>query len=276
MHYHFCGGVASKGVRSQMACQTPSPLSQQMQAGPILGPINLMPSALIVEQLCAAGFDFVWVDMEHGPQTIENLAAAVPICLGRGVTPIVRVPGVLDWSCKWVLDQGVRGVVFPFVNSAEEARRAISACRYPPAGHRGYFPDIAATRWNASSDEYPDRADAEIAVILQIETDAAVQRIDEIAALDGWDVLFVGPMDLSASYGKLGQADDPEVAGAIDRVREAALAAGGQAGILAVTPDQVRRRVDEGFRFIALNPDVSIVAEAFTTYAQDLRGALEA
>ena len=253
---------------------TPASLAEQMAAGPVVGPINLMPSALVVEQLCAAGFDFVWVDMEHGPQTIENLAAAVPLCIGRGVTPIVRVPGVLDWSTKWVLDQGVRGVVFPFVNSAEEARRAISACKYPPTGHRGYFPDIAATRWAEPSATYPDRANAEVAVILQIETDTAVQQIDEIAALDGWDVLFIGPMDLSASYGKLGQADDPEVAGAIDRVREAALNAGGQAGILAVSPEQVRRRVDEGFRFIALNPDVAIVRQAFEDYAEGVRGAL--
>jgi 2-keto-3-deoxy-L-rhamnonate aldolase RhmA len=258
-----------------MVYETPQPLSEQMDAGPVLGPINLMPSALVVEQLCAAGFDFVWVDMEHGPQTVEDLSRAVPLCLGRAVTPIVRVPGVLDWSTKWVLDQGVRGVVFPFVNSVEEARRAISTCKYPPEGHRGYFPDIAATRWNAPVDAYPDRADAEIAVILQIETQQAVEQIDEIAALDGWDVLFVGPMDLSASYGKLGQADDPEVAGAIERVRDAALAAGRHAGILAVTPEQVLRRVDEGFRFIALNPDVAIVQSAITGYAEDLREALD-
>lgn len=258
-----------------MAYGIPTPLAEQMQAGPVVGPINLMPSALMVEYLCAAGFDFVWVDMEHGPQTIEDLAGAVPVCLGRGVTPLVRVPGVLDWSCKWVLDQGVRGVIFPFVNSAEEARQAISACKYPPTGHRGYFPDVAATRWGEPTATYPDRADAEIAVILQIETRGAVEQIEQIAALDGWDVLFIGPMDLSASYGKLGRADDPEVAGAIDRVRKAAIDAGGQAGILAVSPEQVRRRVDEGFRFIALNPDMGILGQAINDYAEGVRSALE-
>ncbi|MGI5820204.1 MAG: HpcH/HpaI aldolase family protein [Armatimonadota bacterium] len=257
-----------------MTCATPPPLVEQMKAGPVVGPINLIPSALIVEMTCAAGFDFVWVDMEHGPQTIENLATAVPICLGRGVTPIVRVPGVHDWAAKWVLDQGVRGVVFPFVNSVEEARRAIGACKYPPAGHRGYFPDVAATRWGVSSADYPDLADDEVAVILQIETDAAVRQIEEIAALDGWDVLFVGPMDLSASYGKLGQVDDPEVAEAIDRVREAAQGAGRHAGILAVAPDQVRRRADEGFDFIALNPDAGIIADAMNAYAGGVSDAL--
>jgi len=255
---------------------TPTPLAEQMNAGPVIGPINLVPSALMVEYYCTAGFDFVWVDMEHGPHTIDSLAHAVPTCIGHGVTPIVRVPGVLDWSVKWVLDQGVRGIVFPFVNSVEDAHQASSACKYPLTGHRGYFPHVAANRWGASLDAYPDRADAEICVILQIESDAAVQQIEGIAALDGWDVLFVGPMDLSASYGKLGQVDDPEVSGAIDRVREAALGAGRHAGILATTPEQVTQRVGEGFRFIAAAPDVAIVEQAFTDYAQSLREAAEA
>ncbi len=257
-----------------MSYETPPPLAEQMDEGPVIGPINLMPSALMAEFLAAAGFDFLWVDMEHGPHTIEDLAAAVPICIGRGVTPIVRVPGVLDWSCKWVLDQGVRGVVFPFVNSVKQAREAISACTYPPEGHRGYFPTIAANRWNVDEEAYPDRADEEMAVILQIETGAAVEQIEKIAAVDGWDVLFVGPMDLSSSYGKLGQADDPEVADAIDRVRAAAVDAGGHAGILAVTPEQVRRRVDEGFDFIALQPDVGIVQDAIGGYVEAVRGAM--
>ncbi len=256
-----------------MPCTTPPPLAEQMNSRPVIGPINLVPSALMVEYYCTAGFDFVWVDMEHGPHTIDSLATAVPICIGRGVTPIVRVPGVLDWSVKWVLDQGARGVIFPFVNSVEDARQAISACKYPLTGHRGYFPNVAANRWGATLDEYPDRADAEICVILQIEADAAVQQIDGIVALDGWDVLFIGPMDLSASYGKLGQVDDPEVSGAIDRVREAALGAGRHAGILATTPDQVKRRVDEGFRFIAAAMNRKPSSQAFSDYAQGLREA---
>ncbi len=257
-----------------MVFETPPPLADQMDAGPVIGPINLMPSALMVEHLCAAGFDFVWVDMEHGPHTIEDLASAIPICLGRGVTPIVRVPGVHDWATKWVLDQGVRGVVFPFVNSVEEAREAISACTYPPAGHRGYFPNVAATRWGTSVDDYYRRADDEVAVILQIETDTAVQSIEQIAELDGWDVLFVGPMDLSSSYGKLGRPDDPEVSDAIDRVRDAALEAGGHAGILGVTPEEVLRRVNEGFHFIAAKPDVMIVEEAVSGYRDQLAEVL--
>ncbi len=257
-----------------MALTMPPSLVEQMQDGPVLGPINLMPNALMVEQLCAAQFDFMWVDMEHGPHTMEDLASAIPVCLGRDVTPIVRVPGVHDWATKWVLDQGVRGIVFPFVNSVEEARQAISACRYPPSGHRGYFPNVAATRWGTDVDDYFARADDEIAVILQIETDAAVQQLEGIAALDGWDVLFVGPMDLSSSYGKLGRTDDPQVADGIARVLEVAREAGGHAGILGVTPEDVRRRIDEGFDFIAVKPDVMIVEEAIAAYSESLRSAI--
>lgn len=245
-----------------------------MKQGPVLGPINLIPSTLIVEQLCAVPFDFIWTDMEHGPQTIHDLGAAVSICLGRGISPIVRVPCIEDWAVKWVLDQGVRGIVFPFVNSVAEARRAISASKYPPVGHRGYFPDVAAMRWGTDESAYFERANEEICVILQIEHDKAVQCVEEIAALEGWDVLFIGPMDLSSSYGKLGQVDDPQVARAIARVRKAAHEAGGFAGILAVEPEGIKRRIDEGFEFVALNPDIGIVNQAIADYWGDIQSVI--
>ncbi len=257
-----------------MALTIPSPFADQMKQRPMLGPINLMPDALLVEQICAAGFDYVWLDMEHGPHTMEDISNAMPVCLGRGVTPIVRVPGVHDWAVKWVLDQGARGIIFPLVNTVEEARQAISACKYPPEGHRGYFPNIAATRWGTGVDDYFARANDEVAVILQIETAEAVQRIEEIAALDGWDALFVGPSDLSISYGKIGQVDDAEVAAAISRCLDVARDAGRHAGILCVAPDDVKRRVDEGFDFIALKPDVMIVDEAICSYAREVREAV--
>jgi len=249
-----------------MPRQTPEPLSAQMAKGPVLGTINLVPNPLIVEQLCAVPLDFVWMDMEHGPLTIHDLSSAVNVCLGSGICPLVRVPCVEDWPVKWVLDQGVRGVIFPFVNSVEEAQQAISSCRYPPVGHRGYFPDVAATRWGTDNDTYVKRANEEICVILQMEHDDAVQQVEQIAALDGWDMLFVGPMDLSSSYGKLGQLDDPTVSGAIDRILKAAHDAGGYAGILAVTPEDVKRRIDQGFDFVCLMPDIGIIAKAIRDY----------
>jgi len=258
-----------------MPPEIPSPLSEQMSQGPVIGPINLIPNTLIVEQLAAAGFDFVWMDMEHGPQTIHDISAATSICLGSGVCPIVRVPCVEDWAVKWVLDQGVRGIVFPFVNSPQEAQFAISACRYPPAGHRGYFPDVAATRWGADADTYVTRANEELCIILQIEHDDAVQCVEQIAELDGWDLLFVGPMDLSASYGKLGQLDEPEVCAAIERSLAAAHAAGRHAGILAVDPTDIRKRVDQGFDFVAVLPDIGIIGRAVREYSSDIREALK-
>ncbi|MGD9497997.1 MAG: HpcH/HpaI aldolase/citrate lyase family protein [Armatimonadota bacterium] len=249
-----------------MRVNLPPPLSQQMAHGPVIGPINLIPSQIIVEHLCAVPFDFVWVDMEHGPNTIHDLGRAVTVCLDRGISPIVRVPEVADWAVKWVLDQGVRGIVFPFVDTVEQARRAIAASRYPPAGHRGYFPDVAANRWRTDPIDYFRRADDEIAVILQIESRQGVESVDRISRLEGWDVLFVGPMDLSSSYGKLGELDDPEIVAAIDRVREAAHGAGRYAGILAATPEAIGERVDEGFDFVVVNPDVSIIRDALGAY----------
>ncbi len=250
-------------------------LRDKMQAHPVMGPVNLIPNPIVVEQLCRLPFDFIWTDMEHGPQTIHDLAAAVALCLGRGLTPLVRVPCAEDWAVKWVLDQGVGGIVFPFVNSPEEARHAVAACRYPPRGHRGYFPDVAAMRWGTDNAGYVQRANAEVCVILQIEHERAVQCVDEIAAVAGWDALFIGPMDLSSSYGKLGQTDDPQVANAITRVREAAHAAGGRVGILATDPADIRCRLDEGFDFILLNPDIAILRQALEGYWTAVRQAID-
>ena len=245
-----------------------------MADGPVIGPINVIPSTIVVEQLCLIPFNFIWVDMEHGPQTAHDLGASIVRCLGRGITPIVRVPGIEDWAVKSVLDQGVRGIVFPFVNSVEDARFAISSCRYPPAGHRGYCPDVAAARWGTDGADYFARANDEICVILQIEHKDAVECVEDIAALPGWDVLFIGPMDLSGSLGKLGQLDDPEVSAAITRVRKAATSSGGRAGILAAKPEDMRRRVDEGFDFIVTQPDIRVVGDAFQSYWRDIHESM--
>jgi 2-keto-3-deoxy-L-rhamnonate aldolase RhmA len=256
-----------------MNYQTPEPLSARMERGPVIGIINLIPSVIVVEQLCSAPFDFIWMDLEHGPSSVLDLGAATSICIGRGITPLVRVPCIADWAVKWVLEQGVRGVVFPFCNSAEEARFAVSACKYPPQGHRGYFPDVPAARWGVDAATYVERANDEIAVILQIEHRTAADRIEQIAATAGADLLFVGPMDLSGSYGKLTQVDDPEVSAAIDRTLAAGKAAGRRMGILAGTPDAIRRRLDQGFDFICVSPDISLLNQAVGKYWEQVAAA---
>jgi 2-dehydro-3-deoxyglucarate aldolase/4-hydroxy-2-oxoheptanedioate aldolase len=240
-----------------------------------MGMINLAPSQVHTELLCSMGFDMLWIDMEHGSHSVAEAGQAMAAAFGRGVTPVVRVPEVADWAVKWVLDQGARGIVFPFVNDAEMAKRAISACRYPLEGHRGYCPDVAALRWKMDPATYVQRANQDLTIMLQIEHEDALAQLDDIGELPGWHVLFVGPMDLSSSYGKLGQVDDPQVAGAINRVREAAHAAGRFAGILATTPEMVRRRTDEGFDFILLAPDLAFFRQALQEYRDAIFEALE-
>lgn len=252
----------------------PPPLHETMTRRPVMGMINLSPSPIHTELLCALGFDLLWLDLEHGCHSVAEAGAAMATAFGRGVTPVVRVPEVADWAVKWVLDQGARGIVFPFVSDAATARQAISSCRYPLAGHRGYCPDQAALRWGLPVPEYVERANEEITICLQIEHENALPHLEAIGELEGWHVLFVGPMDLSSSYGKLGQVDDPQVAGAIVQVHEAAHAAGRRAGILATTPDMVRRRVDEGFDFILLAPDLTFFRQALEDYRDALHDAL--
>lgn len=249
-----------------MSYQLPESLTARMERGPVIGIIHLIPSTIVLEQLCGAPFDFVWIDMEHGPSSVLDLGTAASICMGRGIIPLVRVPCIADWAVKWVLEQGVRGVVFPFVNSPEEARFAVSACKYPPEGHRGYFPDVPAARWGVEPATYVERANREIAVVLQIEHRTAVESIEQIAAVDGTDLLFIGPMDLSGSYGRLTQVEDLQVSAAIDRTLAVAKAAGRRVGILAATPDAIRRRLDQGFDFIAVSPDVSLLHDAVHDY----------
>jgi len=133
-----------------MSYQTPESLMARMERGPVIGIINLIPSTIVLEQLCSVPFDFMWMDMEHGPSSVLDLGAAASICIGRGINPLVRVPCVADWAVKWVLEQGVRGVVFPFVNTGEEARYAVSACTRRPVTvgtSRTSLPRAGAWTW---------------------------------------------------------------------------------------------------------------------------------
>jgi 4-hydroxy-2-oxoheptanedioate aldolase len=242
--------------------QTPLALREQMKQGPVLGCINVIPNMLVVEEMCASPCDFVWIDNEHGPHTMSDVSAAIGICLGYGKNPIVRVPCAEDWAVKWVLDQGARGLMFPFINTGEQARWAISACRYPLQGHRGFCVDIAAMRWGVDAATYVRRANEEIAVILQIEHREAIGNLEDIVAQQGWDMLFVGPMDLSSSYGKLGQLDDPEVSSAIDLVVKRAHEADGFVGTIGLSTEDIRRRLDQGFDFVAMVSDTSLLQAA--------------
>lgn len=239
------------GIAAMLPAQTlwQNPVRQILKDGkPVIGATITIPSPEVAAQVSNYGFDFLWIEMEHSPITLETLRNMVLATRGLKAVPFARVPVNELWTAKRALDAGVMGVVFPFTSTPELAKQAVAACKYPPVGRRGAGPGLASFRWPAPEGYY-DFSDRNAMVIAIIEEKRAVEKIEEIAATPGLDVLFIGTNDLSFSYGKRGNASDPEVKEAIKRIVAAAkknkLAVGRPAG----TPDQIKQYMAEGFDF---------------------------
>ena len=228
----------------------------------VLGAGVTMNTPLAAELLAAAGADFLFLDLEHGAINLETAHLMVAVVQGRRTLAFARVASQEGWQLKQALDMGVHGVVVPFVTCAAEAERVVRACRYPPTGIRGLSCQFAAARWGISVPEYVRLADREIMVIVQIETPESVDHIEEILAVPGVDMVFVGPADLSATCGFPLNAAHPEVESRIARVGEAARRAGVALGTVARTPEDVRHRVDQGFGFLVVAADTGLLLQA--------------
>jgi 4-hydroxy-2-oxoheptanedioate aldolase len=200
--------------------------------------------------------------MEHGPINLETAHGMIQATQGTETVPVVRVPWNLHWLAKPVLDAGAMGIVFPFIRSKQEAIDAVQSVRYPPEGIRGFAPAFAALRWGLSVPEYLKAANREIMAILLIEHIDAVGRIDEILGVQGVDLAYIGPYDLSGSMGLFGQITHPRVEEAIQKVLAAAKEAKVPVGIPAVTPEDVNRRLQQGFQFIMMGSDASFMSGA--------------
>jgi 2-keto-3-deoxy-L-rhamnonate aldolase RhmA len=212
----------------------------------------------VAARVATLGFDFLWVEMEHSPITLETLRHIVLVTRGLAAVPFARVPVNELWTAKRVLDAGVHGVIFPFTSTPEGARQAVAACHYPPDGRRGSGAGLATTTW-PEPDRYLDSADENVLVVAIIEEAAAVSRIDDIAATPGLDVLFIGTSDLSFSMGYRGRQDVADVQAAIERVRTAAVRHGKVVGRPAGTTDQIESGMEQGFRFFQLNSDLNLM-----------------
>ena len=212
-------------------------------------------SHMVAEAMGHAGFDWVVVDMEHTPLDTMDVVHLLQAIAGTKAVPVVRVPWNDSVIVKRVLDAGAATVLFPFVQNEEEARRAVAATRYPPEGMRGMAGMSRASRFGTTPN-YLQTANAGIGVIVQLETEAALQRIEAIAAIPGIDAIFIGPADLSASMGHLGQMMHPEVVAAMADALRRIKALGKPAGTLGVSVDGVRQYRAMGFDFVALGTDM--------------------
>jgi 2-keto-3-deoxy-L-rhamnonate aldolase RhmA len=227
-----------------------NPVRARLEAGDPVLALTVTTSNLEVAALAATlGFDFLWVEMEHSPITLETLRNIVLTTRGLPACVFARVPVVELWTVKRVLDQGVSGVIFPFTSTPELAARAAQACKYPPVGLRGCGPGLAETSWPEPGC-YHDSADHNVLVIAVIEEARAVERIDEIAATPGIDVLFIGTADLSFSLGLRGRQDEPLLDEAIAKVVAAAKRHGKFLGRPALNPEQVKRYHAQGFQVL--------------------------
>lgn len=229
-------------------------LAQQRLIGcwcSLAGPIS-------TEVLGVAGFDWILLDAEHAPNDLGGLVLQLMALKDSVSAPVVRPSWNNTVEIKRLLDAGFANFLIPFIESADAARQAVAATRYPPEGVRGVSVSQRGNRYGSVPD-YFHQANQHISVIVQIESRAGVTAVDEIARVDGVDGIFVGPSDLAAAYGHLGNPSHPEVQQAIAHIFAAAKAAGKASGILAPVEADARRYLDMGARFVAVGSDLGVL-----------------
>jgi 4-hydroxy-2-oxoheptanedioate aldolase len=239
---------------------TINPLRSRLESGEAgIGILVSMPSVHTAQVLAHAGFDWLFLDMEHGPMGIESVHAMIAATQGTAASPIVRIPWNHHWLAKPVLDAGALGIIFPMIRGRADAEAAVRAVRYPPAGERGFGPFYAPLRFGVAMGEYPDPADREILCILLIEHRDAIDDIDDIVTVPGVDICFIAPFDLAMSYGYRDGADHDEVREAITRAENAILASPIHLGGLALETEKANDMIARGYRVILTGFDTLLL-----------------
>jgi 4-hydroxy-2-oxoheptanedioate aldolase len=249
-----------------------NPLKRKLQAGqPCFGAWILSTSADMAEILGYAGMDFLLLDHEHGQGSIDDAIGQLRAIKGTECVGVLRVPSNDYVYIKRALDAGVGGIMVPYVNNADDARRVVDACRYAPNGVRGAFGGMRAMNYGFNPTYY-EKSFENTLVVVQVENAKAIDHIPEIAAVEGVDVIFIGPRDLSATLGKLNQFDDPAVRGQIDRAAEAILASGKLLGSTAASGKIAREMAMRGYRLIIPGSDASLLGLGVRTTLADAKG----
>lgn len=219
-------------------------------------------SPLVTEVAAGSGLDWLLIDMEHSANTLESVVLQLQAAAAYPIAPLVRVAANDTVAIKQVLDLGAQNIIVPMVSTAEEAKAAVAATRYPPEGVRGVGSALArSARWNRV-DRYLQESAEHTSLTVQIETAAGVEAAAEIAEIDGIDAVFVGPSDLSASMGLLGQQTHPRVVAAVEQVFSAVQAAGKPVGVNAFDPAAADAYIAAGADFVAVGADVALLARA--------------
>ena len=217
-----------------------------------------------------SGFDWLLLDTEHSPNEIPDLLTQLQAVRGGTATPIVRPAWNDPVLIKRVLDIGAQSVLLPYVQNPEEAKRAVAAVRYPPAGIRGVAAGSRASRYGRVAG-YLKNADAEICTLVQVETRAALDQLEAIAQVDGVDGVFIGPSDLSASFGHVGNPQHPDMQKTLESAVTRLKAVGKPAGILTGNEDEARRYIGWGYTFVAVGSDVGLLGRGADMLARKFK-----
>jgi 2-dehydro-3-deoxyglucarate aldolase len=238
---------------------------------PLIGTILTLPTPELAEICSHAGFDWLFLDMEHG---LLDIPAVQRLAQVAGDCPcVVRVPAGDSTNIQRALDAGVAGVIVPQVNSAEQAAWAVRQAKYPPVGDRG----TGVTRahdYGARFTEYVTHANAEVTIIIQAEHIRAVEQIDSILTVDGVDAVIIGPYDLSASMGKSGQVSDPDVQAAIARVRKACTACRRPVGIFTPNVAAAQQALQSGYTLLPVGIDGMLLTSMYHEIVVSLRATV--
>jgi 2-keto-3-deoxy-L-rhamnonate aldolase RhmA len=214
-----------------------------------------------------AGVDFLWIDLEHRPYDVYDVRWVPVICRQKGCVPMVRVAGLDPQLTKKALDAGASAIMVPQVNTAEEARLAVRYAKYPPQGTRGVSP-LWTFFMDVPWDDYLPQANAETMIVVQIESPQGIQNLEAIADVEGVDVVFAGPVDLSASLGHIGRTDHPEVQRFLEDFPKRVAKCGKASGITFGSFEPCQRAYEQGYRFINIG---SILGQGAQGLAADLK-----
>ena len=226
-------------------------------------------SPITAEIMSQAGFDWLMIDMEHGPVDILALIAQLQAMKGSGTAALARAPWNDFVTIKRILDTGVDGLLIPYVNTREEAESAVSACRYPPQGIRGVAGSPRAQGYGQNVQAYLQQANNQILLITAVETPTAVANLDGILAVDGVDGIFIGPMDLATNMGHLGDPRHPEVQVAIAEIEGRVVETGKVLATISGSWEQAQQLYEKGYQMVTLMADgVSLAKLAAEKVAQ--------
>ena len=242
------------------------------QGKPQIGLWLDMGEAITAEIAGTAGFDWLVIDGEHGPNDLRSIIDQLRALASSSAEPVVRIPVGESWIIKQMLDAGARTLLVPMVDSAAEAEALVSAMHYPPRGIRGMGAVVARASGFNTIDNYAQTASEGLCLLVQAETRAAIADLDNILKVDGIDGVFIGPADLAADMGYLGRIDEPEVQDVIEAAISKIVASGKAAGILTFNEAYNKRYMELGASFVAVGADVTEFSSALRSLCNRYKG----